>query len=209
MSMQNANYLQQLQADIEQILEAQMGAISEYALIQELQVEPYQWFDAEALRDPLSLFQTHFLVYHCLHRIRQHWRQSEHAELQIIGTTIRALPYQSGTDGIIHDDALARYYLDLSQLDKTHASDVERLLDRFWQQMAGQQITQVAESELQQARELMAVDEHYDMAQLKRQYRVMVHQHHPDKGGDEATMKQLQRAYKILRMQLHGSVTAS
>jgi curved DNA-binding protein CbpA len=35
-------------------------------------------------------------------------------------------------------------------------------------------------------------------AEIKQQYRILAHQHHPDRGGDEETFKRIKLAYEIL-----------
>ena len=48
--------------------------LSEYALIELLKKVPYQFFDEDALRDPLVLFKTHFVLFHVLYKLKHYWR---------------------------------------------------------------------------------------------------------------------------------------
>ena len=45
------------------------------------EAEHYEFFDKEALRDPLALFQTRFLLFHCLYKLRERWRKEKKYEL--------------------------------------------------------------------------------------------------------------------------------
>jgi len=57
--------------------------------------------------------------------------------------------------------------------------------------------------EIEEARKLLGLGEAATLKEIKRAYRALAHRHHPDKhGGDDTaegdTMKQLNRAYKLL-----------
>ena len=62
--------------------------ISEFDLIALLKRPPYSLFDEDALRDPLMLFQTHFLVFHALYKLQIKWRESGEGRLDIHTTKI-------------------------------------------------------------------------------------------------------------------------
>ncbi|QPG05786.1 hypothetical protein IT774_00400 [Salinimonas marina] len=77
---------------LRQALEAERAClrngISEYQLIQKLTGAPYCIFDADALGDNLTLFQTHFLLFHCLYQIQQDWIHNAE-KLQISALSIK------------------------------------------------------------------------------------------------------------------------
>ena len=127
--------------------------ISEFDLIALLKRPPYSLFDEDALRDPLMLFQTHFLVFHALYKLQIKWRESGEGRLDIHTTKIllrddiqpQNIPLQNkdATQAQTHLaglDPLASYYLNLDNLKGTSEADVAALLDDFWRQMAGQKL---------------------------------------------------------------------
>ena len=50
--------------------------------------------------------------------------------------------------------------------------------------------------------EVLGISRNADDREIKRAYRKMAVQHHPDKGGDEQKFKELSEAYEILHDQL-------
>ena len=60
-----------------------INGISEYALIELLKKTPYQLFDEDALRDPLMLFKTHFILFHALYQLKQYWMEQNEGVLEI------------------------------------------------------------------------------------------------------------------------------
>lgn len=199
----------ELDRAIAEILDEHPQGMSEHALIKALQEPPWQLFDAEALRDDLSLFQTHFIVFNSLYRWRAEWRQQQQCELVISALAIVQEPWQAGTAALTDVDRLAEYYLDWQNLTNTSGEDVADLLKGFWQRVGSPQTVTVTPTELAQAQELfdwpqtqtqttMADPE----AELKRRYRQLLHKNHPDKGGNTATTQKLKWAYQILRTQV-------
>ena len=62
--------------------------INEYTLINTLKAPPFGLFKDAALSDPLILFNTHFLLFHCLYKLREQWRLQGVGELDIHATNI-------------------------------------------------------------------------------------------------------------------------
>lgn len=169
---------------------------TEHELIEALQAPPYEFFDKEALRDPLTLFQTHFVLFHCLYKLRERWRGQKKYELFIHTLNIQCQPWHSGVSALAKSDPLAEYYLDLNQLSITSGADVESMLDDFWQRM-GHSFSQAAiDMSAAEAWQLMEVEPPVTQALIKRQYRKLVHKYHPDKGGSVAKMQKIQKAYR-------------
>ncbi|AVJ56349.1 molecular chaperone DnaJ [Idiomarina sp. OT37-5b] len=175
---------------------------TEHQLIETLQKPPYELLEAGALRDPLSLFQTHFLIFHCLYRLRADWRERQQADLTINTLKIETLPWQAGEAGLQPHDPLADYYLDLTQLTGTTCADVEALLDDFWRKMGAHKPSAGAQMPYEQACEVMEVAPPLTAPQVKRQYRRLIHRHHPDKGGSLVKMQTIKKAYQTLMTQL-------
>ncbi|RUO77945.1 DNA-J related domain-containing protein [Idiomarina seosinensis] len=171
---------------------------TEHQLIEQLKQPPYQLFDEQALRDPLSLFRTHFLIFHCLYRLQAEWRNQQIAELEIHTLAIKKLTWQPGIEGLQARDPLASYYLDLTQLTDTSKVDVEQLLNDFWDSMGQTNAVKKTAMPYQQACQTMQLTPPVSKHSLKRQYRRLIHKHHPDKGGSLRKMQTVKAAYQVL-----------
>ncbi|MCH2456271.1 DNA-J related domain-containing protein [Idiomarina sp.] len=175
---------------------------TEHQLIEALQAEPYQFFDKAALRDPLNLFQTHFILFHSLYKLRERWRLQKKYELFIHTLNIECQPWQQGEKDLAENDPLAEYYLDLSQLSSTSETDVESMLNDFWERM-GQDFSTKQLMPTDEACEVMELTPPLTEKQVKKQYRRLVHKYHPDKGGSVAKMQNVQKAYRAILVSLN------
>ncbi|MBD3586526.1 molecular chaperone DnaJ [Salinimonas sp. HHU 13199] len=174
--------------------------ISEYQLIETLQSEPYRLFDKEALRESRNLFQTHFLLFHCLYTLRDEWRQKQTGELVISATKIKLNTYIAQNQAMTEVDPLRTYYLNWSHFSRTTESDVDDMLNSFWKAMSHNVSGTVNAADRISALDTLgfAPDSAPTIQQIKRQYRALQHQNHPDKGGSLALSQSLTAAYKIL-----------
>jgi len=179
--------------------------ISEFEIISLLKKPPYTLFDDNALRDPLMLFQTHFVLFHSLYHLRNEWRAQNVGELSIGATLIKLQPTLSFDAALQATDPLADYYLDWSNFNATDEAGVEELLNRFWQTMAGGEMQHhVSQEALNEARLCLQIDslEGVSLIQLKQQYRKLQHLNHPDKGGTVEESQRVLQAYTTLHKYL-------
>ena len=187
--------------------------ISEFDLIALLKRPPYSLFDEDALRDPLMLFQTHFLVFHALYKLQIKWRESGEGRLDIHTTKIllrgdiqpQNIPPQNkdATQAQTHLaglDPLASYYLNLDNLNGTSEADVAALLDDFWRQMAGQKLGVPNTKDRDKACDVLKLDKQdiLTLNSLKAHYRKALLKVHPDRGGNVEEAQQVIQAYRVL-----------
>jgi hypothetical protein len=176
--------------------------ISEYELICTLKSPPYSIFDEDALCDSLMMFQTHFVLFHCLYQLRNRWREQKIGELVIGLTTITLNPILESFTNIETEDSLANYYLDWSNLGCSNKNYIEALLDSFWQKMAGSELNaNMSLSELKRVCIVMEIEslEDITLLELKQQYRKLQHKNYPDKGGSIKVSQSVLQAYSQLR----------
>ncbi|WJW76113.1 DNA-J related domain-containing protein [Thiohalobacter sp. IOR34] len=182
-------------ARLEQAIEARLRAhpqgLGEYALLQALR-ESDAGLVPERLDDELSLFQTHFLLFHCLYRIDQRLSRMGEGRLEIGALCIRLLPSTTGdaSQALGSPDPLRDYYLDLANLD-TGREEVNRLLDGFWRRY----LRQDARAE---ALAVLGLEAGADEAAIRQRYRRLAMQHHPDRGGDAARLQEINAALATL-----------
>lgn len=179
---------------LELLCEAPEGC-SEYQLIQRLKARHSTHIPHLALADKLVLFRTHFLLFNALYHLRERLWREQAAHLQINPLRVQLQPYRPAKAALSEHDALRDYYLDLQHLRETSEDDVERLLASFWTRMQGgdEKIAALALFELD------VLHEPLNLAVIKRRYRQLVSQHHPDRGGSTTRLQSINLAMEILQ----------
>ncbi|WP_455198989.1 DNA-J related domain-containing protein [Kaarinaea lacus] len=175
-----------------EVLRHHPAGLSEYELIQALDDFGQPGFDTATLRENLSLFQTHFFLFHSLYRLRDRLWENREARLDINALCIQLLPVvdKAGAE-ISEHDPLREYYLDLDNLEKTDSDDVARLLTHFWAGFISNDERRDALSELD-------LQDPVDWSTIKDQHRRLVMEHHPDRGGDEERLRAINAAMDVL-----------
>lgn len=193
---------------LEILISENPSGFTEHQLLTRLQKAPHHFFAEDALHDPLILFQTHFLLFHCLYLLQQRWRKNHFGDLEISALSIVKCPHRprdkrldvekSTHRGHSHTlnigDPLAQYYLDWSHFSSTSRDDVDELLNRFWKKV----FIPVEES-LQDALSIFELDSPIPTPALKAQYRRLAQRYHPDKGGDSERFKKISQAFHQLK----------
>lgn len=187
------------------LLREQPEGCSEYQLIQQLKARHSTHIPNLPLLDKLVLFRTHFLVFNALYRLRDRLRGESRHNVQISPLCVQLLPYVAGDIGIVENDALREYYLDMTNLRDTDEQEVERLLASFWTRMRGDNIGERGEAwdpeQKRAALELFELDQEaasLSLPMIKRRYRQLVGIHHPDRGGSTARIQSINLAMEIL-----------
>lgn len=177
------------------LLQAAPDGLSEHELIKQLQQTGA--LPGRGQGGDLALFQKHFLVMNALYQLRDRLFE-EGIGLHINPLAIRLA---SRTDGGLvdpsmpsQDEPLRRYYLDWDNLEGTSEADVAALLQGFWKRFYA--FDHQAEA-LQQLG--LAPGEVPSWTAIQRNYRQLIGQHHPDKGGEPARFIQIREAYELLQ----------
>lgn len=166
---------------------------SEYDLLRWLQEPEQGLFSTNALQETQPMFRAHFLLMHCLYRLRQAWASEQHALLEISPLRIQKHPWTEVSSATQPDrhDPLAQYYLNLQELE-TSEEDIDRLLRAFWRRML-QPGDDAADWQT------LELEPPADAAEVRLQYRKLAMRHHPDRGGDPERFRAVQSAYQRLR----------
>ncbi|MEG3640564.1 DNA-J related domain-containing protein [Magnetococcus sp. PR-3] len=179
---------------LESILRDHPEGMKEFELYQLLKTRQIAPFDAENLQDPEVLFRVHFLLFHHLYRLRDRLHTQQVGQLEIHCLEIKLTPTDpQRSEGEIpaRHDGLRDYYLDLSHLEQTTRADVEQLLQQFWERFDRFEGRDAALSVLDLPAEA-------DQASIKKRYRSLAKQHHPDSGGDADQFRQIAEAAEFL-----------
>jgi len=170
---------------IVRILEANPQGMSEFDLLKSLQSENLIHLEPDTFTDSLKLFKTHFLLFHHLYRLRDEWHEAGKGCLSIHTLSIQLRPYVQGDAALAFNDPLRAYYLDLDELAKTEAEDVERLLHSFWRGLA----QPIHSGERQRALSILGLEKDADASMIQKAWRQQAMVLHPDRGGDAEQFK--------------------
>lgn len=179
---------------IEQILNEHADGLSEFDMLNLLQQGDTSFSTLFSARtNNHDLFRVHFLLFHCLYRLRSEWAMQHTAWLDISALKIRRLPYTEGELAVTEHDPLHVYYLDLTHLTETSEEDVDNLIAAFWTRY-------VSHDRRNEALALLGLTDPVDDDTIKNKYRRLVMQHHPDRGGDKVLLQKINEAAGILLM---------
>lgn len=175
------------------LLLANPEGMAEHELLAALKRLGVPLFAEHDRHDPLELFQHHFLLFHLLHGLRDRLRARRSGDIAIHCLKIVLLPPPAGADGNLPEvfDPLRAYYLDLGQLQGVERGDVEAMLDRFWTLYAGY-------ARRDQALAVFGLRTDAGRDEVKRRYRQLAREHHPDLGGDPERFRRVREAAEHL-----------
>ncbi|WP_372987868.1 DNA-J related domain-containing protein [Marinobacter sp.] len=189
--------IQHLLVAVEHELRKAPGGTSELALIRSLQAPPWELIGEVSFRDPEKLYPIHFLLFHVLYRLRDQLAETGES-LEISPLDIRLKPQfvVSGTGLPDQEDELRRFYLDLDQY-RMPGDSIRRMMDDFW---SGRPTRSPARSELLQAAQVLGFDAiPGDFGTVKHRFRRFIMAVHPDRGGDTASVQELNHAFSVLK----------
>ncbi len=174
------------------VLRVHPTGISEYELIRALGSAGESHFDTDCLRDNLSLFQTHFFLFHNLYQLHDQLWHNDGTHLEISPLCIQLLPAKNTPRPALSvHNPLRDYYLNIDNLNNTDANDIELLLEKFWQRF-------VHNDDRHNALEELGLNDPVDWPTIKTQHRRLVMEHHPDRGGDKQRLQAINAAMDVL-----------
>lgn len=177
------------------------AGFSEYQLINHFKDAQHPFFVSANLSDSLSLFRSHFVLFHLLYKLRDNLRAAGEFELHISPLQIYLAPMSSATQHSANSSALAareplrRYYLDLNNLQDTRRAEVDALLN------SSRDLLLLPQKALD-ALHVLGIEQPLhclSAAQLRSHYRQLVSQHHPDRGGCTERLQRINQAMDTLR----------
>lgn len=170
------------------ILQEYPEGMKEFELLQIMATQGVEDFEGQLFRDPLVMFQRHFLLFHCLYRLRDRLMSYKEGNLVIHCLEIKLVPYvETDTQFPCPTDALRDYYLDLTHLIRMTTTDVEMLLDNFW-------LRYMAADNRKEALKVLGLADPVSLVDIKAKYRRLVMEYHPDRGGNKAMFQAINKA---------------
>lgn len=182
-----------LQSVLLEVLSRFPDGLSEHELIEELCSIDDSGFGDQVYQTELDMFQHHFLLFHCLYRLRDRLVSEGIAGLDIHCLKVKLVPIASSNSSLpdMHDP-LRDYYLDLNELYKTSSEDVEALLNSFWHRYRSY-------TEQDWALKLLGLDASATLSEIKARYRKLAMEYHPDRGGDKLKFQLINEAMGHLK----------
>ncbi len=165
--------------------------ISEHVLIKLLRARADSVLPQGSLSDPLNLFCVHFLLFHTLYRLRDVFRQQQEFDLRIHPLLIQLADYVPGESGVVREDPLRAYYLDLEILEQATTESVEELLQQARKVL-------ITDHERTEALRSLGLAAHADEQAVRKRFRELAMQHHPDRGGNAETFRKIRAAMDVL-----------
>ena len=171
--------------------------ISEFLLLKQLKKD-HPELTRLAEDHNLALFRQHFLIMNALYQLQTSLWQEEQLCLLISASMIQIQHQEeitfseSSTVADSVDAKLAAYYLDWDEYVKTDEEEVERLLDSFFKGIVN------ADAKKDALAILGLAGEEPSKEDIKRRYRKLAHEAHPDRGGDKDAFISLRQAYECL-----------
>lgn len=189
--------IQHLLVAVEHELRKVPRGISELTLIRSLQAPPWELIGEVSFRDPEELYPVHFLLFHVLYRLRDQLAETgESLEISPLDIRLKPQSVVSGTGLPDREDELRRFYLDLDQY-RMSGDRIRRMMDDFW---SGRPTRSPARSELLQAAQVLGFGSlPGDFGSVKHRFRRCIMAVHPDRGGDTASVQELNHAFSVLK----------
>jgi hypothetical protein len=191
------DHIDQIMVAIEAILRLQSLGLPELTLIKALQAPPWQLLGPIDFADPSQLYPAHFLVFHCLFRLRDDLAlQGEALAISPLLIRLGRQSTVSGTGLPDQEDPLRLFYLDLAQYHLS-AANIQRLLDNFWSGRYGEPIHQTELDDASRQLGLSQLPEEFDT--VHEAYRRKAMATHPDRGGSTGQIQAVNQAFALLR----------
>lgn len=198
-------HIDRLCAAAEVLLRTHPQGMTELAMIKQLQASPWALLESVDFSRPAALFPAHFLLFHSLYRLRDDLAaQGEWLSIRPLDIRISAQvsDQPTATDPGRYDQ-LRAFYLDLSNYNMPR-STVDRMLDNFWKG-----IQQPTDRELDEALSLLELEcLPPNFNAVKKQFRRLAMRHHPDRGGDNHRLQQLNHAIAVVRQHYDAQFVA-
>ena len=184
-----------LLAALDTLLSEQPSGIGEMELINALDKRYPELFPRPDLSDRLLLFQHHFLLRHHLYVLQQQLSDAGTGWLELDLVTITKRPMTSSArQQVGRFDGVRDYYLDLNNLAAETQQSVDEMINGFWKAMAAYQ-------QAPEARQVLGLTGQESREEIRAIVRRLSQQHHPDKGGDPETFRDIQQAWDQLKNQ--------
>ena len=177
-----------------ELLKTATDKISEYDIIRRLE-EQGMVLSADSDSYNVAMFKKHFMTMNALYNLQQDlFEDGYYLNITALDITIEPLGEPADKQSIVDaaEHNIRDYYLEWRHFDNTSEDEINKLLSNFWQMYSAQDKQRDALATLD-----LSSDASWD--NVKRVYRHLVAEHHPDKGGNDARFIEIREAYEVLK----------
>ncbi len=143
----------------------------------------------------LALFKLNWLMMNALYQLQSELLD-EGYYLTISTLNIYLEPLQSsdhnGVEQQLRIEPLRDYYLDWTHFSDTTKEEVQALLEGVWQEY-------ISGDEQDKAYRVLGLEVDASLQMIRKTYRKLAGQYHPDKGGDGVRFMEIRQAYEVLK----------
>lgn len=178
------------------ILTKSPDGLTEHELLTQLATAGLAEFATAGLHTSLSIFQTHFLLFHHLYLLRQQLRSRKEQDLAIHCLRIALVPTTTRPESSALDqhDPMQTYYLNWDNMENTGQEEVDALLDSFWRRYCTMH-------QRPKALRILGLAAEATDREITMRYHQLALTHHPDRGGCPQRFQEISEAVTILRDQ--------
>ena len=176
------------------ILKTATDKIGEYDIISRLE-EQGMVFSADNDSYNMAMFKKHFMTMNALYNLQQDlFDDGYFLNITALDITIEPLGESADQQSIVDaaEHKIRDYYLDWRHFDNTSEDEINELLSNFWQMYS-------APDKQRDALATLDLNSDASWDNVKRVYRRLVAEHHPDKGGNDARFIEIREAYEVLK----------
>lgn len=143
----------------------------------------------------LALFKLNWLMMNALYQLQTELLQEGYyltvSTLDIYLSSFDRVASDNVSQAIKHQP-LRDYYLDWRHFSDTTKEEVQALLDGVWQEY-------ISDDTQEKAYRVLGLKVSASFQLIRKTYRKLAGQYHPDKGGDSIRFMEIREAYEILR----------
>ena len=143
----------------------------------------------------LALFKLNWLIMNALYQLQLEFLdEGYYLTISTLDIQLRPLSvsdYQA-VDQQLRIESLRDYYLDWSYFSNTTKEEVQALLDGVWQEY-------ISGDEQAKAYQVLGLETDASAQMIRKTYRKLAGQFHPDKGGDSLRFMEIREAYEVLK----------
>ena len=176
------------------ILKVATDKIGEYDIICKLEEQGIV-FPVDDDSYNVAMFKKHFMTMNALYHLQQDlFEEGYYLNITALDISIEPIGETTGQQFLMDavDHKVRDYYLDWRHYNSTGEEEIDELLSSFWKMYASLD---------KQADALAVLELNSDASweNVKQNYRRLVLEHHPDKGGKDARFIEIREAYEILK----------
>jgi len=143
----------------------------------------------------VAMFKKHFMIMNALYHLQQDlFEDGYYLTITALDISIEPLGPSTNQQTLMgageHD--IRDYYLDWRHFDNTSEDEINELLSNFWQMY-------YAQDKQGEALAILELNSDAGWDRVKRAYRRLAAEHHPDKGGNDARFIEIREAYEVLK----------